>query len=67
MGDNQQDYWAKVQARERNIDRMKFERGETTARAASRLRQILTAEQIAQFPQLADPSKTGTNKPRSPW
>jgi len=60
------EHWNRIQARERTIERMKFERSETTSRAASALRQILTPEQIAHFRQLADPSKTGATK-RSPW
>lgn len=65
---NNQDaeYWLAIQTRERAIQRMKFERDETTARAASRLRQILTAEQLARFRNLTDPSKTST-KPVNPW
>lgn len=60
------EHWNKIQARERTIERMKFERTETTARAASALRQILTPEQIARFRLLADPSKTGAPR-QSPW
>lgn len=52
------DYWMAIQERERSIARMRFERDETSARAASKLRQILTPAQLAQFPILADPSKT---------
>jgi len=53
-----QEYWMAVQERERAIGRMRFERDETSARAGSRLRQILTPEQLAQFRTLEDPAKT---------
>lgn len=58
------DYWMAIQERERSISRMRFERDETSARAASKLRQILTEEQVAQFPVLADPSKTKAKSDR---
>jgi len=59
------EYWMGVQDRERSISRMRFERDETSARAASKLRQILTPEQLAQFPVLADPSKTKARTDRN--
>lgn len=60
------EYWMAMQERERAISRMRFERDEASARAASRLRQILTPEQLAQFRTLKDPAKTAQQQPR-PW
>jgi len=66
MEANNAEHWLAVQTRERAIERMRFERDETTARAASKLRLILTAEQLERFRNLTDPATTNT-KSKSPW
>ncbi|MBX3355722.1 MAG: hypothetical protein KF724_08490 [Phycisphaeraceae bacterium] len=64
---NNQEYWMALQNRERGIERMKFERNEVNARAAARLRAVLTPEQLAHFRNLTDPARTGQSGRRSPW
>lgn len=65
--DNNTEYFLAIQNRERSLERMRFERQEMNARAAAKLRQILTPEQLEQFRTLVDPSKTGSTGRRSPW
>lgn len=56
------EYWLALQQRQRSIEQMRFERDETTARAAAKLRRVLNAEQLGRFPQLKAPAEKSEHR-----